>query len=692
MVLLSILILSRIIMLSQTNEEKENFNFAKQQLENMLSGNEPLNYEKAVFVTENAYYGNNLNAEKFYDRLSVYANLIEEIAKGRLTKTVKDFKGDYLESSEVKLKKYNDKVLNWAIYKFITDTTFIKSGNDVFYHKPYTYSNNDPLAVINWEKSQVFNLISSDAQTGNCYALTSLFKILSERLKTKASIATAPNHIFIVHSDENDVTYNVEIASKAFPGNGSIESLTYTTDKAIKSHIAMRTLSDKQAIALNLVYLAKSYQHKFHTNTDNFIVECAKSALQYDDLSLNAMLLKAEFTESKLFEEMAKANVFDIGKIKANQQLSTVFYDYEKQLTKLYDLGYLEMPVEMKNILISKYLQDNYPVVLQDHTPTTMQSTGRKHDKDYITLSNGLLDENPQPKEREKYSRAVFDTKTKKIVALTEKDTTYNNYNFDPILFALSVDPMANKFASYSPYTFADDSPIWKIDQDGDSTRYYSERGKLLHISNDGLSNAIVIINSANMNKFMIWKKVGDQYKVGSNSGYNEYLRKMGLTYNIDGIKKFYEKYKNVKYSPKTMENGKKDYNHSDLNIEHGVPLFDKNGVATPGDNVVGPAQGNNPTTTRWENADGKIFAGNVGLLHTHTNEGREINGGTAEYGPTPPNDYHQGDVLSPGRANVIASEYNIYFYGGSLDRTIIINPKKFGEESKPVEKTYTPR
>ena len=33
---------------------------------------------------------------------------------------------------------------------------------------------------------------------------------------------------------------------------------------------------------------------------------------------------------------------------------------------------------------------------------------------------------------------------------------------------------LVNKFASVSPYNFADNNPIWKIYQDSDSTHYYS--------------------------------------------------------------------------------------------------------------------------------------------------------------------------------------------------------------------------
>ena len=68
----------------------------------------------------------------------------------------------------------------------------------------------------------------------------------------------------------------------------------------------MRTLDLKQSVALCLVYLAKGYEHKFNTKTDNFILQCAATTQQYDSLNLNAMLLQAEVLEKKFIDN----NVF----------------------------------------------------------------------------------------------------------------------------------------------------------------------------------------------------------------------------------------------------------------------------------------------------------------------------------------------------------------------------------------------
>lgn len=441
------------------DQQKMFFNSAKNELENMLSGKQALDYERAVFITENAYWDNSYSYSSFQNVINYHLSSIEQIYFANNTKSEKDFKADWFETAQIKKQKYETLLKNWAIYKYITDTTHIVSKNLINYHLPYLYSNNDPFGTEKWGHSQVFNLIGNENQTtGNCYALSAFYKIFAERLNTDAQIATAPGHIYIVHKDEKDITYNIELASRTFPGNGSEAVLTYTTDQAVKSGIAMRYLDLKQSVALNLIYLAKGYQNKFKNNTDNFILDCADLTLKYDSLNLNAMLLKAEVLEKKVIEKNK-----EIAQLQSDKE----FIEYQKLIKNLYSLGYREMPLEMKNILISGYRQEDAPIFLTDHTPSASKSLGIKHDKNYITLSNGLFDEMHEKKDFEKYSKIVFDTKKNKIVGFVSKDSTYNNYNFDPVLFALSVDPLQSKYPDLSPYNFVGNNPIFLVDKDG---------------------------------------------------------------------------------------------------------------------------------------------------------------------------------------------------------------------------------
>ncbi|MFA6925165.1 MAG: hypothetical protein WC223_13050 [Bacteroidales bacterium] len=410
------------------------FYSAKTEIENMLSGKIPLNYERAVFIMENAFRDNRIKYKEFQSALEIHTRKILQIKKIIEKQNTLNIKPSIIETQEEVIERYNKALLNFSIYKYLTDTTFaflydsIKNEEYITFHYPYQYSTDDPLGSINWKNSQVLNLLDANTRKGNCYALASLYKIFSERLNSGANLAIAPNHIYIVHNDIKGTPYNIELASKAFPGSGSIKAFTNTTHEAVVSGISMRTLNLKQSISLCLVYLAKGYENKFNSKSDEFILQCAKTALKYDTLNLNAMLLKAEVFEERI-----------INKNKSIAQLQTdkQFKEYEKLITSLYKKGYREMPVEIKNLIISRLQNDtNAALIVKDQTPNPFKHINSDpKDTRYATLSWGLFDEIHETKPFEQYSRTIFDTKKQKINKFSPTDTLYNHYNFDPVVF-----------------------------------------------------------------------------------------------------------------------------------------------------------------------------------------------------------------------------------------------------------------
>ena len=183
-------------------------------------------------------------------------------------------------------KTFTLNTTNAAIFKYITDTTYYFSGNILGYKTPFNYSTDDPYGSTNWENTQVIHLLTGKDGKGNCYALSSLFKIFSNRLNSDAQLAIAPHHIYIQNRDEKGDFKNVELATRTFPGDGSIQTLTYTTQELIMNGMSERALSDRNAVVLNLIYLAKSFEHKFNDNTNDFLLKCADLAFKYDTLSL----------------------------------------------------------------------------------------------------------------------------------------------------------------------------------------------------------------------------------------------------------------------------------------------------------------------------------------------------------------------------------------------------------------------
>ena len=438
-------------------KQKSYFYSAKQEISDMLSGKIPLDYERAIFIMEDAYWGNRNDFSYYQSILDFHTDNILRILDSKINELNQNFKPTLLETEEQKKDKYEKALTNWAIFSYITDTSLFVGNNKTFLHFPFQYSSNDPLGTNDWKNTEVFSLLDAKNKKANCFAFVSLFKIFSERLNSEANICTAPGHIYIRHADNKGIYHNVELASRAFPGTGSMEVLTYTTDDATKNGISLRELNLKQSVGLCLVYLAKGFEHKFNSKDDDFILQCAELALQYDSLNLNAMLLKAEVQEQKI-----------ISKNKTILQLQTDkhFKEYEKLITHLYKLGYREMPLEMKNIIISALRKDNTPFITQDHTPKPFKNIGVT-DTRYATLSQGLFDEMHEVKPFEQYNRTLFDTKKNRISKFVNSDTLYNKYNFDPVVFAWNVDPMAAKYAFVSPYVFVNNNPILYIDPDG---------------------------------------------------------------------------------------------------------------------------------------------------------------------------------------------------------------------------------
>ncbi len=435
---------------------KKHFATAKGELEGMLAGRQALSYERAIYLLENAYWEGTLNAADFSETLDGQIARIRSVLQAN--RNPKGYMGTlgWMETEADRRAKYEKAMTNFAIFTYLTDTTFfVEKDGKMRYHLPLRYTHKDPMGSIAWPNTQVTNLLQNGH--GNCFALASLYYIFSERLNADARLCTAPGHLYINHPDDKGTRFNVELSSGTFPGNGTIMTQSYATMEAVKSGIALRELSRKQAVALTLVYLAKGYAHKFGTTSDAFVLSCAESALRADSLNLNALLLKAEVLENRLLTQ---------GSSVAQLQGESDFQDYNSLLAKLYRLGYREMPLEMKNILMAGFQRDTLPYKTRIHTSQPFKKYGMENNR-HASLSWGLFDEMHETKATERFGNTLFDTKSRKITGFAKKETLYNDYDFDPVAFAWNVDPLASKLPSWSPYVFCKDNPILNFDPDG---------------------------------------------------------------------------------------------------------------------------------------------------------------------------------------------------------------------------------
>jgi hypothetical protein len=427
---------------------------AKQRLEDMLAGKAPLSYEEAIYQVENAWWEGAVSYCSYKRSLDYHTGNIRSLMEN--CRDGMSRPGELLQTAEQKQELYKKALANYAIFSYLTKPAIFLNEEEMAIHKPYGYSSADPLGTNDWRNTQVTHLINE--HTGNCFALASLFRIFSERLASDAKLCTAPGHIYIRHADDKGVYFNVELASRSFPGTGTIETLTYTSDEAAKNGIVSRELNIKESVALCLVYLAKGYEKKFPDREDSFILDCAEIALRYDRNNLNAMLLKAEVLENRLL---------NLGNDVAALKGSKEFGIYQDWMTKLYQTGYREMPFEMKNRLLNGVRKDAETVLAgANHIPDRFSNPNLNGSR-YAGLSWGLFDEEIRAKRLERYGRTILNVKAGKIVAFVEEDVLLNNYDFDPVIFAWNIDPLAHKFPFQSPYSAFGNNPIYYIDVGG---------------------------------------------------------------------------------------------------------------------------------------------------------------------------------------------------------------------------------
>jgi len=147
---MKLLLISLFLTLNISNSYAQNFVHSKNsgqtkfyyeeaflQIEKMLNGKEKLSFKKAVFFTENAYFEDELDSNKFNQAISEKINIAKLwMGNNHLI--------NYLHKDSINFKK------NGAIFTLMTDTIFLAKNIPLNY--PYTYDFVDFFGAKNWTK------------------------------------------------------------------------------------------------------------------------------------------------------------------------------------------------------------------------------------------------------------------------------------------------------------------------------------------------------------------------------------------------------------------------------------------------------------------------------------------------------------------------------------------------------------
>jgi len=318
------------ITISQAQERdiRATYQSAFIELESMLSGTNVISFKKAVLITEQAYLNNQIDTIEFQ---SAIEKLSEAIS--------------YFNTTNKLLYDYKDKesVSKWAsIFKVMTDTTIRVKDSVIVAYLPFIYDFDDFFGEKDWSKMFVAKLLQSG--TGNCHSLPYLYKILAEELSTTASLALAPNHLYIKHKSLKNGMYNTELTSASFPIDAWIMASGYIHLTAIQNGVYMKALNDKESIALCLIDLAEGFKRKTDNSDPDFIIKCCDKALEYFPNYVNALILKAETIKSQ-HDRLAAENPKPTNEIKA--RIQGLFNEMQDLYVTVHKLGYRQMPKDM---------------------------------------------------------------------------------------------------------------------------------------------------------------------------------------------------------------------------------------------------------------------------------------------------------------------------------------------------------
>ncbi len=290
-------------------------------INNMLIGNEPVSFKKAVFITENAYYHNEMSYESFNTYIQYLVKISEAYRKAN---SLKDY--NFSDSTEL--------AISASVFKIMKDSIYDTRGNLVL--KPFIYDFDDSFAENNWSKMFVTKLLIT--HTGNCHSLPFLYKILCEEQGVKAYLAYAPNHIYIKQRNKKDGWYNSELTSGQYPIDAWVIASGYVSTETIKNSLYMDTLSQKQSLAQCLIDLARGYERIKKENAFDFVNMCYNTALKYNPNYVEALLYKSE-TLKKQYDNYNSIGI-------ASKALE-IYPEMQTAYVKLAKLGYREIPEEM---------------------------------------------------------------------------------------------------------------------------------------------------------------------------------------------------------------------------------------------------------------------------------------------------------------------------------------------------------
>jgi hypothetical protein len=229
-----------------------------------------------------------------------------------------------------------------TLHELFSDTILITQKSEYKSHYPFLYDFEDYMGRNDWTKMFVTKLLNT--RSGQCHSLPLLYCILSDELKSGATIAYSPQHTYVKFKDDKGRWCNLELTNGKITSDAWILGSGYIKSEAIKNNIYMQALTPKELIASCLFDLAQGYTIKY--GFDKFSLECLNKVLEFHPNNINALMCKADYYTS-LFNYLAQQyGRPTLAQLQKDTKAMQIYTKRNQLYEKIDNFGYSEMPAE----------------------------------------------------------------------------------------------------------------------------------------------------------------------------------------------------------------------------------------------------------------------------------------------------------------------------------------------------------
>jgi hypothetical protein len=309
------------------NGEKANrFVKAYSELQDMLEGNQKIDFLKAVWLVESSL-DTSLSWEEFNGSFQDGVQVISQLI-------IQD-----------KLSPNDNLSKIMAIYRYMADTTkiYVKAKEKTVITKPMIYDYDDFAGKKDITKVFVSKLLRTG--TGQCMSLPMLYYLYAKAFGAEAYIAFAPQHSYVTFKDKLGNWQNIELTGRMFISTDFHWQSGFITTEQVKSGIYLRPSTEKETIAYLMTTLALTYVKTI--GTDDRVLQMATTAKQYFPKSLTAHMIYAGYHRDLWNNVLRQYDVLQLSDDKFNSDEQAKAIKLEAEAAASYvrkDLGWKEIP------------------------------------------------------------------------------------------------------------------------------------------------------------------------------------------------------------------------------------------------------------------------------------------------------------------------------------------------------------